>query len=853
MRSGSVEGPHLVLDLERSSVLLRLPQGEAISADPIHWEVMLDGVPGQTHGSPKAHEEVVIARPIRTLSAALGSETQAFEIDLVSADFPMVAFDRMGRFIPGTNSLPDDEVWLLYPEDRGSPQTDDEPIEPAIRLMGPVGWNGWVLDRVTLKTRARIGWGDRTRLIHHRGRPQLETIEPVPGLRTRSGQPVLAQRPLVSLPRLATATDWRVEVQDAATGQVLANDVWTNDARTPHAELESWIDVFDDWPQAVVGQFDILVRGPLGTRANWRVAIAEGLQQRTSVYCRTFVAGGLTPMAVDWGSTTVLTVTPPRHEFGAQDRVRYLAVHSGEIALELECEPNHLEVCRVSEGEASNWSAAPLTLASDASEDLGLLEVRMAADQPLPPLQLVCASGLTQTLPATGGAGARQRFDLARIADTLRSEKVATLQWPIGEEITTLVAFRPDRLCSGVTIEGDDLVLRDFARVPNVSAGLYQLLAPWRTPIILPIATDGRAPITDDLAAAGSLIVHVRLDDPWVPAPWPRWPNKVFSLGRDGCPEPINDAEGAAIHYLMGNSAVPEAASSFPYLWVAWERANELVANGAARTLREEIPAQFARSPGAAIEALLSTDLPRESSLVMGLSATLFFSRTDLSPEVLGSLWRRFPALASTARLATAALPWDQIVTKCGPFAEVVASGETTWLPHLGRFDHAPHLNAMTPQRFDQLWRAAQVVPAGLLDTDTRASAGMAMFRTRHKRGFESLLRTGPALVHDTQAILRDAGQKGLGDWVRARVAPRTSWPWELLPQLSAAFAALARMAARGDQRAARLSTRFVSEWQTMARTAPDLVQIDIVLAEMLARVATDPYQRPTDPEEGAA
>jgi len=60
-------------------------------------------------------------------------------------------------------------------------------------------------------------------------------------------------------------------------------------------------------------------------------------------------------------------------------------------------------------------------------------------------------------------------------------------------------------------------------------------------------------------------------------------------------------------------------------------------------------------------------------------------------------------------------------------------------------------------------------------------------------------------------------------------------------------------MAARGDQRAAHLSTRFVGEWQTLARIAPDIVEIDIVLAEMLTRAKTDPYQPDAEPVEGAA
>lgn len=853
-RSGSVEGPSVFLDVDRSSVYLRLPQWDGLTDDPVRWRVMLDGVPTELHhGAASNQEEVVIPRPVRTLSADMGSETQVFDLDVVRADFPLLAFDRMGRFLPGANPLPDDDVWLLYPEDKGSPEADGEPLGPSLRLLGPVGWNGWALDLVSLKTQRTVGWDDQTRLVHHRGRPQLETVEPVLGLRTRSGQPLLPKRPSVSLPRLANTTDWRVEVRDALTGEVLADDVWTNEARSSGSDVDSWIDVFDGWVGAVVGEFDILVRGPLGTRVNWRVAVAEGLEQRTSVYCRTFVAEGLTPVTVEWGSTTGLAVDPPSHDFGAADRIRTLTVRSGARSLDVECQPNHLEVCRVSGGEATEWSSAPLAIPSDGNLDLGVLEVRMALGQALPPLQLVCESGLSQTLPPTGGAGARQRFDLARIADTLRAEKVGSLQWPIGEgETTTLATFRPDRLCAGAAVEGDDLVLHDFAGVSGVAAGVYQVLAPWRLPLILPVSAEGRSPLSDDLAVAGSLAVRVRLEDPWAPAPWPRWPEKAYWLHRDGWPEPIDDAEGAAIHYLAGISAVPEEPPSYPYLWVAWERANELVANGAARRLRDDIPNCLARRPGTAIEALLFTEVPREGALLMGMGAGLLMRRPALTQSSLGALWRRFPALASTADLATSALPWDEIVAVCGDLVESVAEGANGWIPHVGRFDHAAFLNAKTPRELEAMWRAAQVVPAGLLDIDTRAAAGMALFQSRQNSALHSMTRDGQAVAQAVDAILRDAGHEPLAAWVRSRIPMKTSWAWEVIPQLSAAFAAMARLAARGDERAAQLSTRFIGEWQHLARVSPDIVEIDIVLAEMLARAATDPHHREADPMEGA-
>ena len=854
-RSGSVEGPNLLLDVDRSSICLRLPQWDGLSDDPVRWRVLLDGVPTETRpGASGSHEEVVVPRPVRTVSADMGSGTQVFDLDVIQSGFPLLAFDRMGRFLPGANPLPDDDVWLLFPEEKGSPEADGKPLEPALRLLGPVGWNGWALDLVSLKTHSKVGWGDQTRMVHHRGRPQLETVEPVLGLRTVSGQPLLPKRPWVSLPRLANATDWRLEVRDALTGEVLADDVWTNEARSADDDIDSWIDVFDGWLGAVVGEFDILVRGPLGTRANWRVAVTEGLEQRTTVYCRTFVAGGLTPVTVEWGSTTGLAVDPPSHDFGVAERTLALTVSMGARCIDAECEPNHLEVCRVSGGEASEWSSAPLALPSDGNVDLGVLEVRMAVGQALPPLRLVCESGLSQVLPTTGGAGARQRFDLARIADTLRAEKVGSLQWPIGEdETTTLATFRPDRLCGGAALEGDDLVLRDFVGVSGVAAGVYQVLAPWRPPVILPVSADGQSPLTDELSVAGPLAVHVRLEDPWAPKSWPRWPKKAYWLHRDGWPEPIDDSEGAAIRYVVGISAVPEEPTSYPYLWVAWERANDLVANGAVRMLRDDIPNCFTEHPGTAIESLNSTEITRERALLMGMGAGLLMTRPALTESSLGTLWRRFPALASTADLATSVLPWDEIVAVCGDLVESVAEGANGWFPHVGRFDHAAFLNAKSPRELEVMWRAAQVVPAGLLDIDTRAAAGMALFQNRQNSALRTMTREGQAVVHAADAILLDAGHESLRAWVLSRIPLKPSWAWEVIPQLSAVFAAMARVAARGDERAAQLSTRFIGEWQHLARVSPDIVEIDIVLAEMLARAATDPHHRQADPMEGAA
>ena len=847
-RASMLEGPHLVLDLDRSSVVLRLPQLAGLNERRVHWAVLLDGDPTTTHGGAEGgrsghdFEEAILARPVRHVMATLG-EHQSFEFDVVPSDEPLLAFDRDGRFLPSGAPLPADDVWLLYPDSKGRPSSDEAELDTKIHLMGPVGWDGWVLDQVSLNDVPYVEFVDQVRSVHHRGRPVISTPEAMPGLFTPAGGHVLSERPTVALPRLGSETEWRVEARSVATGELVTSDNWSSAARAAGEEPFAYADPFDGIPAPVVGEFDLLVRGPLGTRVTSRVAVAEGLTQRTSVNCRSFVAHGLTPVTVDWGSTSGLAIEPARKDFAATELSLQLTITSPNSSLAVVSEPNHLEVCRVVDGEATDWTASALTLPSDGRGDLGTLEVRMATGHPLPPLTLVGDSGLQQTLPTTGGAGARQRYDLARIADTLRAERVARLQWVIGDDTTILATFRPDRLCSGAEIDGQTLRLRDFAAVPDAAVGLYQFLAPWRDVVVAKVNDSGEAHLPEDLHAAGPLAVLARLEDPWAPAPWPEWPAKLTVAEADGWPQSSDDAEASVIHWLTGLRRIPSDPEAFPYLWSGWAKATYVSQWVAAKNLTRDVTAQFALAPKAAIEAVLETRIDRATALQMGMGAGLVSARTCLGEGLEADLWRRFPALAATSDTATKSLPWDAIESLAGPMAQTIASGSTEWDPGVGRFEHAPALNALASHDLEELWRVAQVVPAGLVDRETRAAAAMSLFRVRFKTELRALCDVGPTILRASTIILREAGFHGTLAWVEARGSGSQAWHWEVLPQVSAALGAMARLAARGDSRAALLLDESMAQWQSLARRVPELVEMDIVIAEMLARAATDPYR----------
>ena len=63
---------------------------------------------------------------------------------------------------------------------------------------------------------------------------------------------------------------------------------------------------------------------------------------------------------------------------------------------------------------------------------------------------------------------------------------------------------------------------------------------------------------------------------------------------------------------------------------------------------------------------------------------------------------------------------------------------------------------------------------------------------------------------------------------------------------MSIAMALLARLAARGDGNAAMLEREYRSKWANLALRAPDLVAIDLVLAEALVTAALADQTAPT-------
>jgi len=132
------------------------------------------------------------------------------------------------------------------------------------------------------------------------------------------------------------------------------------------------------------------------------------------------------------------------------------------------------------------------------------------------------------------------------------------------------------------------------------------------------------------------------------------------------------------------------------------------------------------------------------------------------------------------------------------------------------------------------MWQAAAVVPAALLDADTRVAAARRMFDSRNTEALRATATVVKTVAGMAERVIDAAGHGQLSRVIAARRPADGKGGWLGLPAVSIAMALTARLAARGDARCATLEREFRGKWANLALHAPDLAAIDLVRAEAL-------------------
>ncbi|MDZ5447520.1 hypothetical protein U2F26_33260 [Micromonospora sp. 4G57] len=393
--------------------------------------------------------------------------------------------------------------------------------------------------------------------------------------------------------------------------------------------------------------------------------------------------------------------------------------------------------------------------------------------------------------------------------------------------------------------ESGCLVVEGGVVAEGLTAGIYLPSAPWREPHVVAVGDGFRTPpLPDVVTSAGNLVVHLRIEDPWIPQEWPRWPeasNTFIIRGREWRDIGGDSDEAALSRYLASAGPLPNSSGVIKLAFDLYQRADDVKGFGIHGDLRAVAATLLTADPRAALTSILQERLspsvtvaPLVSSGLIMLAPQRYLSDDD---EIV--LWGHSPvaaAIASAHQLGTMTVRsalYERIAAVCGAqMVDTLLMADQDPYAGVGAFGaEAEQLAAMEPERLDALWLAAPVVPGGILDGDERWSAARELFDGRLRPGLVSL--AGKTERH-LRLLVRSLERVG-GPELAAAVRAREQGPgWRSLPALSIALCLASRLAARGHEPLASDMPRLVKAHGVLARRAPRLTTVDVVLAELL-------------------
>ncbi|MDB4872479.1 MAG: hypothetical protein JWL97_3483, partial [Gemmatimonadales bacterium] len=834
------ERPRISLDAFGRGIEVVLP---AVGDTPdgfARWVVTADGVTttirsqAQWAGVAEAAPSTTFTlfKPVRTVVVAMDGWDHQTELQVVDPNAPMLVFTVDGRRLAANLPLPPDVVWVAYPAEHEL--TADGPIQVTIEGQLPLGWNGWRLRQIRLDEVRSLGLDGvpgSHRPVRGYTRPRIVTGKPVPGAATPYGTSVHAQVPEIWLPGEAGAqTVWTVEIWLSGGGKAIASETFTI------SESLTLTGVWDRLPRPLLGSFDIVVRGPLGRGASRTMFIAEGLGIRFAPTVRVFGPAGLTNARAELTSAIGAMANPRVVSFTPEERASIVEYRTGRESEPLVITPPHLQVMHERADQSLVWRAGPLQIPADEfSEEPGALLVQIPEAKAVPPLHVIVGGRVAQeVLPSGRPQEGTGRYNLTQIADTVAEYQRAELVMEVAGAVR-LATVRPRQLARRVEREDDHLQLAEFVPIEGLTAGVYATTAPWREPLVAPVTKDGTISLPEELRQAGPLLVTLQVDDPWVPVEWPRWPDRYLMVSGNGHLVSDDPEETALSRFVAGEGEFPEHINDLQRVWTLIHMARRLRTASDAQRFLMTCARPIQRHPFDAITALADLGLEPDQTVAAVISSGLAATAVpDVAhAEEARKLWPVAPVLGVLAGGLADPDCFDAAERQCGDTLEEIASGGIDLHAAVGRFGpEAERMVHMDPQQIESIWRAAQVVPHALLDVDTRAAAARRLFDHRDEQGIKEVGKMAATAVAKTLTVLKDRPR--LASQIKARTHPQGRGGWFSIPAASAAFAILARLAARGDPACRGAEQLFRADWARLAAGAPDLVIIDLILAELL-------------------
>ncbi len=860
-RAPRARRPALTYSRTDDQIVVEVPH-PATGAE-IPWLVSFDGETttvqarrgwGLSAGEVQPPTPVPVSRQVREVVLRHDESGQHYRISLVDKADPLLLFDERGSHLSRHVALPRGEVVAVHPARATLRDAHSGSEIVHFAEATPVGWRDWVArvydltdtDAVVLADDARSG---APRQVRRTGSARLVLPEPVEGVYTRSGLAVYAERPTVDLPAHAVEpVEWRVRVRHSGTVDWLADDIWESDTEPVS------LDPFDGIASGLLGLFDVVISGPLGQDIRHSVFLAEGLTVEHAAEFRTPVQDGLAPTRATVIATAPLRTDRTEIGFPAAERESNVLVTSNGVAERLVVRPPAVELRVDPIGSVAAWrTVAPVLTVDDLAEYMivaarvpGSVEVDMVlTDDHGDVRQAACPKVARDSVFQVQ---TREFADTARLMR--RSRLVLRIDTVDGSTTeVTLARIQPRRLCTAVRLDGADLVF-DGATDSDLAAFVWPCTAPWQAPIQVELI-DGRATLPDEFVGAGPLTVQLFVDDPWSVITAPEHPDETADTVQQPGWMPDDDlGRDELARFLAGAGDLPGTSSAVPEAWTVFAGARS--GQGYRSTVRSALLEVLRADPRSSVEALDRSTIPRTEVPALLISSGLI--ERDLSSPIrsdtLTDPW--LGCLVGIADLPYFAVQRQDHVPGAELRADLANYGGEQLLDLLAGdarcaysdifdADTVP-LHFMPDDQFAALKQACEIVPAALLDADTRRSAVFEAFAQRR------CWQDDPARVAMTvqsaelMPVLRRSSPS-IYDVVKARNevltgADTTRFPWLLVSMQSLLFAAMARLSARSMIRGWSMPAPMRESWARLAELCPALVCTDVLIADALASYA---------------
>ena len=415
---------------------------------------------------------------------------------------------------------------------------------------------------------------------------------------------------------------------------------------------------------------------------------------------------------------------------------------------------------------------------------------------------------------------------------------------------------RTRSLASGAEVSSGQLTIRDCAPADGLAAALYLARAPWRAPVIVPVPGDGVVKLPADVCEAGPLRVLLRAEDPGTLTDWPDWPEwparDSYPCAAPGIPASADLEEDALSRFLAGERDLPVRPRRVDRLWRLIHLAGDLIAAGAPADLRERCSAVLRDQPRLAMTGLLDAGLDSAACVAGLISTGLAAARPVMLDDLQAAeqLWGVVPAAAAVlcSRLLAgppypdedpAAVVMEAALAQCGPNLDALLRGADD--PHARAAQFGPDAERMAvlaPGQVEAAWPAAAVVPQPLLEAGTRVAAARQMFDARRTPELARAAEDATSVVRSAERLVAASPYRRALSQIAARRHPDGKGGWLALPAMSASLALVARISARGDEACRSFERAWRGRWTHLARQAPALTSIDLVLAEAFVAAA---------------